>query len=165
MANGLTFSFNEDATNDIYDKLTNIVNNLSEIKDVSDDIDASLVSGFANELMDNIGNIKVSVNTLLTDYNNLYTSFGIARDRLKELSEYNKKLVYEGLFEVNKEELANKILEVDTEIAFYMNYPEASSMTSRMSVEKLSELLLKNGAKDLGNNNYSIINKYNKFDF
>ena len=31
-----------------------IVNNLSEIKDVSDDIDASLVSGFANELMDNI---------------------------------------------------------------------------------------------------------------
>ena len=156
MANGLTFSFNEAATNDIYDKLTNIVNNLSEIKDVSDDIDASLVSGYADELMDNIGNIKVSVNTLLTDYNNLYTSFGIARDRLKELSEYNKRLVYEGLFEVNKEELANKILEVDTEIAFYMNYPEASSMTSRMSVEKLSELLLKNGAKDLGNNNYSI---------
>ena len=156
------FKANEDAINRVGISFSNLINENDTIKTKANSIDASLVSDFYPGASGAIEGIVSSVNTLISDSNDLETSYTLAKNEIIELIRQHEELVDSKIedkddlantkdtyFETDEETLGN----MNAKLSFYFNYPNAAKEAVEISEDQLRSLFEKNGARAVDNNN------------
>lgn len=132
----------------------------NEILSSLKNIDASIFSSYSPSTVANNNAVVEAVNSVYEQINDYGTSYSTSIDLYKEAYEQTKIEMSNpnGKESINESSMFSDSLhnELRATVDFIFAYPRASVNMKRISDSKLSDLLTKNGAKNVGSNIYEL---------